>query len=107
MRARIKVIVAAGNKRAAWIAEAQGWGRVTGRVPVAVRRRATEPRIVMVEAETILVTAKFKRTIPRETLAPSEAHQTRLEHKPLVRGAHPAGPLLVAAVRAVEDVGDD
>jgi hypothetical protein len=98
-----------GHKRALWIAAAQGWGRVTERARVAVRKRITEAGIVVVEAETILVTAKFLVTMGRETLAPSEDLRVSPGHKAVVRGVHLAGlpPVAVAQVRAVEDVGDD
>jgi hypothetical protein len=90
------------------IAAAQGWARVTEQA--AVRKRATELRIVAAEAETILVTARFKRTTPQEALAPSEALRARPAHKALVRVVLRAGrPLVVAEadVRAAEDVADD
>jgi hypothetical protein len=74
-----------------------------------MRARATGPRIVVAEAETISVTAKFKVTTPREALAPSEVLRATPELKAQVRAVLPAGrPLVVADVRAVvEGVAND
>lgn len=78
VRVRIKVKEAVGNSR----------GQVTEQARAAVRRRATELRIAVAEAETILVTAKFL-VEGRETLARSEDLQTKLERKVVVRVAPP------------------
>lgn len=56
---------------------------------------------------TALETGRFQVAAHRGTRAPSEEHRAKPAPKRVVREAHPAGPPLVADVRAVADVGDD